>query len=237
MYRLFNKVRRELIAEGRLFQYLGYAVGETVLIVTGILIALQINEWAEDRNDRRFERQTLSQIRANLKTDHERLTEIAMSRHKAAQSIDLVLAIDDPENAEDLKFWLADVMQADRFNVISNAYDVLKSRGLDIVKNDELRLTLGIYYDNWANEIKAHYADLQSAFEKRWIPFIISDIREFDWDKVADPYDAAELLQNSRFINTLKIEQDNHEGAIEKTEEMIDVNEKLQRLIDSELRN
>ena len=44
MIRVFNNIRQQLAAEGKLIRYLGYAVGEIVLIVAGILIALQIND-------------------------------------------------------------------------------------------------------------------------------------------------------------------------------------------------
>ena len=235
MFRVFNKLRRDLIKEKHLIRYLGYAFGEIVLIVVGILIALQINEWAEHRQDRGFEQKTLAQILLNLQTDHKKLTEIRKAALQAVASIDKVLAISDPQNSDDLEYWLADVMQFERFNAISNSYDVLKSRGLDIVQNDELRLTLGIYYDGWAFEIKEHIGDVERAFHDHWVPFIISDIDVFEWDTVARPYDAGALLGNTRFINTLKIQQSNHYGAAEQVQAMLDVNERLQALIQEQL--
>lgn len=235
MLRVFNKLRRGLVGDGKLIRYLGYAFGEIVLIVAGILIALHINEWADLREDRQYEQKALAQILSNLETDHARLTEILETERQAVRSIDSVLAIDDPAAADDLKYWLADVMQFERFNAISNAYEVLKSRGLDVVQNDELRLTLGIYYDSWAAEIKEHIGDVETAFLTRWVPFIISDIDDFQWDSVAEPYDATRLLGSPQFVNTLKIEQSNHLGAANQVQAMLQVNEQLQALIDTEL--
>ncbi len=234
MLRIFNKVRRQLLQEGQLGRYTGYALGEIVLIVIGILIALQINKWADDRSERRFEHKTLSQIRTNLQTDHEALSEILRKRNEAARSIGRILAIEDRDNPdENLKRWLADVMQFDRFHSLGSAYEVLKSRGLDIVRDDELRTTLGIYYDSWAREIKEHNLDIERGFMNHWIPVIIDDIEEFDWDVVAKPYDATALLNNRKFMNTLKVEQDNHEGAVEQLETMLRINEQLQKLIEA----
>lgn len=236
MLRIFNTVRQQLLHEGHLGRYIGYALGEIVLIVIGILIAFQIDEWADDRSERRFEQKTLSQIQTNLQTDHEELSQILRNRREAAQSIDNILAIEDPENPDDdLTLWLSDVMQFDRFHSLTSAYEVLKSRGLDIVRNDELRTTLGIYYDSWAREIQQHNLDIERGFMSHWIPVIIADIDEFDWDVVAKPYDATALLNDRRFLNTLKIEQDNHEGAAEHLESMIRINEELQNLIDAEI--
>ena len=236
MLRIFNTVRQRLVREGQLGRYIGYALGEIVLIVVGILIALQIGEWADDRSERRFERKTLSQIRINLQTDHAELSEILSRRRQAAQSIDNILAIEVPDNPDDnLQLWLSDVMQFDRFHSLTSAYEVLKSRGLDIVRNDALRTTLGIYYDSWAREIQQHNLDIETGFMSHWIPVIIADIEEFDWDVVARPYNAAALLNDRRFLNTLKIEQDNHEGAAEHLETMIRINQQLQNLIDVEI--
>ena len=236
MLRIFNTVRHQLVREGQLGRYIGYAVGEIVLIVIGILIALQIDAWAGDRSERRFEQKTLSQIRTNLQTDHEELSEILRKRREATQSIDNILAIEDPDNPDDeLNLWLSDIMQFDRFHSLTSAYEVLKSRGLDIVRNDELRTTLGIYYDSWAREIQQHNLDIERGFMSHWIPLIIADIEEFDWDVVARPYDATALLNDRRFLNTLKVEQDNHEGAAEHLESMIGINEQLQNLIEAEL--
>lgn len=236
MLRIFNTVRQQLVREGQLGRYIGYALGEVVLIVIGILIALQIDEWANDRSERRFEQKTLSQIRINLQADHEELSEILRNRREAAQSIDNILAIEDPDNSDDnLTLWLSDVMQFDRFHSLTSAYEVLRSRGLDIVRNDVLRTTLGIYYDSWAREIQQHNLDIETGFMNHWIPVIIDDIEDFDWGVVAKPYDATALLSDRRFLNTLKVEQDNHEGAAEHLENMIRINEQLQSLIDAEL--
>jgi uncharacterized membrane-anchored protein YhcB (DUF1043 family) len=45
MIKFFRKIRQNLLAEGKTGKYLKYAIGEIVLVVIGILIALQINSW------------------------------------------------------------------------------------------------------------------------------------------------------------------------------------------------
>jgi len=46
---LFRSIRHKLLNEGKLLRYLSYAVGEVVLIIVGILMALKINDWNENR--------------------------------------------------------------------------------------------------------------------------------------------------------------------------------------------
>ena len=49
MLRFFRNIRKELAAENKVTAYLRYAIGEIILVVIGILIALQINNWNERR--------------------------------------------------------------------------------------------------------------------------------------------------------------------------------------------
>jgi hypothetical protein len=52
MIKFFRKIRQNLLMENKTGKYLKYAIGEIVLVVIGILIALQINNWNEERKDR-----------------------------------------------------------------------------------------------------------------------------------------------------------------------------------------
>ncbi len=49
MKKFFRKIRRSLLEEGKIGKYFKYAIGEIILVVIGILIALQINNWNENR--------------------------------------------------------------------------------------------------------------------------------------------------------------------------------------------
>ena len=49
MLRIFRNIRQKLAAENNIAKYLRYAIGEIFLVVIGILIALQINNWNENR--------------------------------------------------------------------------------------------------------------------------------------------------------------------------------------------
>jgi hypothetical protein len=53
MFRLFRKIREDIVSERKTRRYLNYAIGELILVVFGILIALQINNWNEERIEQR----------------------------------------------------------------------------------------------------------------------------------------------------------------------------------------
>ena len=69
MFKFFRNIRRGLLKENKMGKYLGYAVGEVVLVVIGILIALQLNNWNESRKSklkaRVYREQFLSDIKEN----------------------------------------------------------------------------------------------------------------------------------------------------------------------------
>ena len=66
MIKFFRKIRQELLTENKIGQYLKYAIGEILLVVIGILIALQINNWNEARKSRIVETVLLKTIKSDL---------------------------------------------------------------------------------------------------------------------------------------------------------------------------
>lgn len=62
MIKFLGRIRQKLVSEKKLYDYLAYAMGEIILVVLGILIALQINNWNEDRKDRREEAAHLQEL-------------------------------------------------------------------------------------------------------------------------------------------------------------------------------
>lgn len=66
MIKFFRRFRLKLVSEGKLSNYFFYAIGEIVLVVIGILLALQINNWNENRKSRVRIDQILKKVREEL---------------------------------------------------------------------------------------------------------------------------------------------------------------------------
>ena len=66
MISFFRKIRQKLLSENRVTRYLAYAVGEILLVVIGILIALQVNTWNENRKKLAVSRETIVNLKAEL---------------------------------------------------------------------------------------------------------------------------------------------------------------------------
>ena len=66
MIKLFRKIRQNLLSEGKTGKYLKYAIGEIILVVIGILIALQINNWNEEQKQIAYQKNQLSNLQTEI---------------------------------------------------------------------------------------------------------------------------------------------------------------------------
>ena len=71
MINFFRRIRRNLIQDSQFYKYLKYAVGEILLVVLGILIAFQINNWNDKKENKKKELSYISSIIEDIETDIE----------------------------------------------------------------------------------------------------------------------------------------------------------------------
>ena len=79
MIKFFRKIRRNLLSEGKTGKYLKYALGEIILVVIGILIALSINNWNQERQQKKVLNNIYATIKADLKQDIVNIDKIVSS--------------------------------------------------------------------------------------------------------------------------------------------------------------
>jgi hypothetical protein len=73
MIKFFRKIRYDLMEENKVGKYLMYAVGELILVVVGILLALQISDWSEDHKKAEQRTVLIKALKAELQSDVEKL--------------------------------------------------------------------------------------------------------------------------------------------------------------------
>ena len=91
MIKFFRKIRRQLLTENKFTKYLIYAIGEIVLVVIGILIALQINNWNENRKNNTLERAFIKSLITDLNIDINRLNEVITYNEDKIITLDSLL--------------------------------------------------------------------------------------------------------------------------------------------------
>jgi uncharacterized protein (DUF2249 family) len=76
MIKFFRKIRQKLLSENNFGKYLLYALGEILLVVIGILIALEVNNWNESKKISRQEIALIENLRSEFKVNLENLEEV-----------------------------------------------------------------------------------------------------------------------------------------------------------------
>ena len=159
MIKFFRHIRQRLLAESKFSKYVVYAIGEIVLVVIGILIALQINNWNEKRKLAAYEEILLSQLRQDLKRNVEDLELNISLQQKTIRSTDILLRHMQTKRPyhDSLETHFANVGLWTKFIVNAGAYKTIESRGLDMISNVKLRdLVFRIYEGNhnWLRQME-----------------------------------------------------------------------------------
>ena len=127
----------------------GQAIVEIILIVTGILIAFQIDRWKESADKREREIKTLMEIKESLKSDQKFLNIMADRYNTVISSLTLLQMHLYTKGAyhDSLQQHAAKLMYAFRFQQRTTAFDNLKIVGIDLITNDSLKTKLVELYD------------------------------------------------------------------------------------------
>ena len=73
MIKFFRKIRQETLTENKFGKYLAYAIGEIVLVVIAILIALAINNWNESKKEKVLEKKVLIELKKSLENNYNEM--------------------------------------------------------------------------------------------------------------------------------------------------------------------
>jgi hypothetical protein len=150
MVRVLHKIRRDLLANRKLGNYVWYAIGEILLVVTGILIALQINNWNEERIEQKQIREYALSLVGDLQRDIEMLVPVTKQiEHLIHLSGELALYMQGRSLADisniDLYVYTRDPLYRP-FEWNRAALEQLKSSGsLRQIKNQQLAMKISEY--------------------------------------------------------------------------------------------
>ena len=162
MIKFFRKIRQNLLSEGKTGKYFKYAIGEVVLVVIGILIALNINNWNEKQKDRVIEQDILVQLLEEYETNLKQLeNKIQLRNIIIKSSIEVLGYIDSPINInkDSLIKKIATLRYDPTFDPIQN--DLISSGNIRLIQNKNLRKMLS----NWSSDVVA-VQEMESQWEK-----------------------------------------------------------------------
>ena len=195
MISLLRKIRRKLITKSRLTQYLLYGFGEILLVVVGILLALQVNNWNESRKQNNSEHSIIKDLHEEF-TQNKSTFQPHLNRKIEVKKMleTLIETIADPSSDSPLKDQERGPCGCATYNAsLSTIQSVIETGAINIISNDSLRYLL----NNWSDllidftedeEWHIHFASqciiqvrnttfpqpLLQNFTWRWIYFAIS---------------------------------------------------------------
>ncbi|MDT0558292.1 DUF6090 family protein [Ichthyenterobacterium sp. W332] len=200
MIKFFRHIRRSLLNENKMGKYFKYAIGEILLVVIGILIALQVNNWNEKRKQSDYEKQLLSQLKLDFNRNINDIKFNIKLQNRIINSSKLILQhLENKQPYHDsLSAHFGTTVLWTKFIVNEGAYKSIESQGLDIISDLELRdLTFRIFEDklNWLRQMENTIIDLTEDFRKGEAakyftalnPIVIKDGRFADgWAQLID---------------------------------------------------
>lgn len=146
MIKFFRKIRQTMIKENKVSKYLLYAIGEIILVVIGILIALQINNNNEIRKARDKELHYLTNIKSDLKLNINEIQGYIKTRTKQIESANRVIEHFEGKpltNLDDFNGDIINIYTWQKFYQINNTFQELTNSGnLALISNDSIKNTL-----------------------------------------------------------------------------------------------
>src|SRR6056297_2100808 len=101
MITFFRNIRKNLLNEGKTTKYFKYAIGEIALVMIGILLALQVNNWNQNRQDSKKEQQILLQLQSEFEENLKELNRKDAMRGKMISAIEHLFKIKRDNNTKE----------------------------------------------------------------------------------------------------------------------------------------
>ena len=152
MLPLFRKIRYRLAEDNQFLKYSRYAIGEIVLVVIGILIALQINSWKQDIESGRTERSYMQELKNNLIADSVEIKKDLVFNKKKLEIVGEFLKIFEVQLTNEERFAIFEEYSKPFtsyrvFNPKMTTWNnLLSSEKLSVLKDTNLRNLLIDYY-------------------------------------------------------------------------------------------
>ena len=239
MIKFFRKIRQKLLTENKFNRYFIYAIGEILLVVIGILIALQINNWNERQNLSNTELALIEELDDNLKASKKEI-QLVIESHK--QSIrwhkELIYHINkDLPYSNKLDTIFGNIATWASPYLTLSAFETLKIEGLGIIKSKKIKDWITLVYESDFNYIINDYDRYEWERAKQTtLPFAEKYIRRDLESDLAIPNDFDKLKRNNEFINLLHSNIWLRENGIELYELVIKDIDTLSNHIESELK-
>ena len=210
MIKFFRHIRKSLIEENKMGKYFKYAIGEIILVVIGILIALQINNWNEQKKIVEKEKQALTEIVSDLNAIIIRLEEMKFKeKYSISNNINsLNIIINHLERKKPYQ----DSLKTHFFKCFTypnplfktSGYETLSSMGMDVILDNKLRSEIGLFFTKSTATVDGQYRELRDDFYNYMLTFLKTEFT-YKNDTELFPENYQNLKNNVEFLQSLRI--------------------------------
>jgi len=187
MIKFFRRVRQKLLSENRYNKYILYAIGEIILVVIGILIALSINNWNETRKQRIQEKDYYCKLLEDLNQDVIQIEQhLVANEHRILSSNKLIYLLQQPQPSQaEVILTMRDAVAKTTFTFKPSlaAFEDLKSSGnLGLLTDLDLKNKLIDYYTSIEG-----YIDVTDIISDKTIDAFFNpekDFKEIGWQYI-----------------------------------------------------
>lgn len=231
MIKFFRHIRKSLFEQNKIGKYFKYVIGEILLVVIGILIALQINNWNDLRKNKNYEQEILFLINQNLKNDSIALsTELFKSKEATKLANQLLKQVEKGDFNDSINNYLGKIISFEMFKSQSSAFEILKSKGIDVISNKELQLELISYYDESLYSVYEALEDVEESFKNDWVPIIKENFLDYKWREYAIPVNAKAFFEKQSTISFIRLYKENRSSGEQYLEAALDKISKIRKL-------
>ena len=197
-----------MIKENRVSKYLLYAIGEIILVVIGILIALQLNNWNTEQKRTEQELGLLIEMRENLLNDLNDVEYNITTNKRLMTGSEMVMKhlTERTPFHDSLKVHYAQIFGNTKQSVNSSAFENLKSSGFDLIQNDSLRRNISILYTEQLPVLEDQESGFDSSVQSQNLSNLIYGkvVMDTVWQS-AYPLDPVALMDDEVFKGALRM--------------------------------
>jgi len=175
MIKFFSKIRYNLMEQNKTGKYLKYAIGEIILVMIGILLALQVNNWNEHRKAKEKEVKLLIELKDDLlETKNDLLTDIEKAQQILATTNTIYKAIIEDQISDTNPFKLSTsyILETAILFPKLSAYEAIQSEGITIISNDNLRKKITDFYQLHLKRVAGAEAYLEDLDNRVLKPYL-----------------------------------------------------------------
>jgi hypothetical protein len=201
MIGFFRKIRRKLADQNKFLQYSRYAIGEIVLVMVGILLALQVNNWNEQRKFNKLKKVYIERLIKDLKHDTMQITDLSDRLDKKQEIIRIAINKIDTNTTNEvlglaIKEYFSEGWNMLDFTANKTTFSDLSQTGnMNVFGNTALIESIQQYYIIIENDNKGHNIN------KDWIiPLDVTLSQEtaaFEFDPITAVLFKVEYQSNS----------------------------------------